>query len=178
MVYMKTTLESKKSAQTHSIHDVIISGAGPVGLFLACELALAKCSVLILEKAEDPHSPFKRVPFGIRGLSAPTIEALDRRGLLNELELHKRLKGPHKTSTPAQGPRRQGGHFAGIPFLDGNIDTSQWKYRLPSSTDTNLLSEMEELESVLARRAEALGVVIKRGLSITDFHQTENEVTV
>ena len=178
MVYMKATLESKKSAQNHSIHDVIISGAGPVGLFLACELALAKCSVLILEKAEDPHSPLKRVPFGIRGLSAPTIEALDRRGLLNELELHKRLKSPHKTSTPAQGPRRQVGHFAGIPFLDGNVDTSQWKYRLPSSTDTNLLSEMEELESVLARRAEALGVVIKRGLAITDFHQTENEVTV
>ncbi|WP_431211485.1 NAD(P)-binding protein [Puia sp. P3] len=38
-------------------HDVIISGAGPVGLFLACELALARCSVLILERAEHPHSP-------------------------------------------------------------------------------------------------------------------------
>jgi ribulose 1,5-bisphosphate synthetase/thiazole synthase len=41
---MKGTIESKKSAQNHSIHDVIISGAGLVGLFLACELALAKMS--------------------------------------------------------------------------------------------------------------------------------------
>ena len=166
-----------KSAPDQSIYDVIISGAGPVGLLLACELALAKCSVLILEKAENSHSPLKQLPFGIRGLSAPTIEALYRRGLLEQLEVHKRFKNPHKTSTP-EGPRRQGGHFAGIPFLDGNIDSSQWRYRLPSSTETNLLSEMEELESVLAGRAETLGVEIKRGLAITDFQQTADGVTV
>jgi 2-polyprenyl-6-methoxyphenol hydroxylase-like FAD-dependent oxidoreductase len=170
-------MESKEPEQNHLAHDVIISGAGPVGLFLACELALAKCSVLILEKTENPHSPLKQLPFGIRGLSAPTIEALYRRGLLEELQLHKRLKDPHKTSTPV-GPRRQGGHFAGIPFLDGNIDTAQWRYHLPSSTDTSLLSEMEELESVLARRAEALGVGIKRGFALTDFQQTADGVTV
>ncbi len=159
-------------------HDAIISGAGPVGLFLACELALARCSVLILEKAENPNSPWKQLPFGIRGLSAPTIDALYRRSLLQELELHKRVKDPHKTSAPAQGPRRQGGHFAGIPFLDGNIDTSQWRYRLPSSPQTNLLSEMEEMESVLTRRAEALGVEIKRGFAVTHFQQTSDGVTV
>ncbi len=174
--YMKATPESRKSAQNHSIYDVIISGAGPVGLFLACELALAKCSVLILEKAENPHSPLKQLPFGIRGLSAPTIEALYRRGLLKELEVHKRLKNPHQNA--GQGARRQVGHFAGIPFHEGDIDTSQWKYRLPGSTDTSLISEMQELETVLARRAEALGVEIRRGLAITDFHQTADGVTV
>ena len=173
---MNATLESKKSAQNQSIHDVIISGAGPVGLFLACELALAKCSVLILEKAENPHSPLKQLPFGIRGLSAPTIEALDRRGLLKELEVHKRIKNPHQNA--GQGAGRQVGHFAGIPFHEGNIDASRWGYRLPSSTDTNLISEIEELESVLTRRAEALGVEIKRGLALTSFHQTEDGVTV
>jgi 2-polyprenyl-6-methoxyphenol hydroxylase-like FAD-dependent oxidoreductase len=173
---MKATHKTNKSAQNHSIYDVIISGAGPVGLFLACELALAKCSVLILEKAEDPRSPLKQLPFGIRGLSAPTIEALYRRGLLKELEVHKRVKNPH--SNAVQGARRQAGHFAGIPFHDGNIDTSQWRYRLPGSTDTSLISEMQELETVLTRRAEALGVEIKRGLAITEFYQTGEGVTV
>jgi len=170
------TINGKKSAQNQSIHDVIISGAGPVGLFLACELALAKCSVLILEKAEDPRSPLKQLPFGIRGLSAPSIEALYRRGLLQKLEVHKRLKNPHQNS--GQGARRQAGHFAGIPFHADDIDTSQWTYRLSSSTETSLISELEELEVVLSHRAEALGVEIKRGLPVTDFHQAEDGVTV
>lgn len=162
--------------QSRLIYDVIVVGAGPVGLFLASELALAKCSVLILEKAENPHSPLKRVPFGIRGLSAPSVEALYRRGLLHHLQLHKRLKNPHQNAE--QGVRRQVGHFAGIPLLDGNIDTSQWKNRLPSSTETSLLTEMEELETVLTRHAESLGVDIRRGLAVSGIHQTESGVTV
>ena len=165
-----------KATHNHSTYDIIISGSGPVGLFLACELALAKCSVLILEKAEDPHSPLKQLPFGIRGLSAPTIEALYRRGLLQELELHKRLKSPHQNG--GEGARRQVGHFAGIPFHEGDIDSSQWKYRLPGSPETSLISEMQELETVLNRRAESLGVEIKRGFAITGFRQTEDGIIV
>lgn len=161
--------------QDQSIYDVIISGAGPVGLFLACELALAKCSVLILEKAENPHSPLKQLPFGIRGLSKPTIASLDRRGLLKKLEVHRHLKNPHQNAV--QGPRRQAGHFAGIPFHDGNIDTSKWKYLLPSSTETSLISELDELETVLSHRAEALGVIIKRGLATTNIQQTNKGIT-
>lgn len=172
---MKTTLKDP------FIYDVIISGAGPVGLFLACELALAKCSVLILEKAAHPKSPLKQVPFGIRGLSVPTIEALYRRGLLNELQLHKRIKTPHVSSATtgaSSEPQRLGGHFAGIPFNFNNVDTSQWKYHLSSATELSLISEMEELEMVLTSRAEALGVVIRRGLAVTGFHQNELGVTV
>jgi 2-polyprenyl-6-methoxyphenol hydroxylase-like FAD-dependent oxidoreductase len=165
-----------KDAEQAPLYDVIISGAGPVGLFLACELALARCSVLILEKAADPHSPLKQLPFGVRGLSAPSIEALDRRGLLAELEVPKRLKNPHANAV--QGPRRQAGHFAGIPFHEGDIDSAQWPYRLPSSTDASLVSEMQELETVLARRAEALGVEIRRGLATSEIHQSSDGVTV
>lgn len=157
-------------------YDVIISGAGPVGLFLACELALARCSVLILEKAESPTSPLKQLPFGIRGLSALSVEALYRRGLLEALEVPKRIKDPH--SNTAQGPRRQVGHFAGIPFHAGNIDVTRWEYRLPSCTDTSLICEMQELETVLTRRAEALEVRIERGVPITDFHRADDGVTV
>ncbi len=157
-------------------YDVIISGAGPVGLFLACELALAGCSVLIIERAESPHSPLKQLPFGIRGLSAPTIESLYRRGLLDELTIHKELKNPHQFAK--QGGRRQVGHFAGIPFHEGDVDTARWKHRLASSPDSSLISEMRELETVLTRRAEALGVEIRRGMATTGFHQAADEVTV
>jgi 2-polyprenyl-6-methoxyphenol hydroxylase-like FAD-dependent oxidoreductase len=174
---MNASIQNRRPAHDPSSYDVVISGAGPVGLLLACELALAKCSVLILEKAENPYSAIKQIPFGIRGLSAPTIEALYRRGLLDQLEVHKRIKNPHKTATP-EGPRRQVGHFAGIPFLEGNLDASRWKYRLPSSTETSLISEMAELESVLARRAEELEVQIRHGVGVTGFEQTADGVTV
>ncbi|MET1054735.1 MAG: FAD-dependent monooxygenase [Pedobacter sp.] len=166
----------KATAEQSSQYDVIISGAGPVGLFLACELALAGCSVLILEKAENPDSALKQLPFGIRGLSTPSIEALDRRGLLQELELHKRMKNPHSVST--NGGKRQVGHFAGIPLYEDDINASQWKYRLPDSSPTSLISEMQELETVLSSRAATLGVTIKRGFAITDFHQDLDGLTV
>jgi 2-polyprenyl-6-methoxyphenol hydroxylase-like FAD-dependent oxidoreductase len=68
-----------------TLYDTIIAGAGPVGLFLACELSLAGCSVLVLEQARDPSSPLKRAPFGLRGLSLPSVESLDRRGFLDEI---------------------------------------------------------------------------------------------
>ena len=66
-------------------YDVIIAGAGPVGLFLAAELRLARRSVLVLEQLADPHSPLKQLPFGMRGLWGPSIEAFYRRGLLEQI---------------------------------------------------------------------------------------------
>src|SRR5437868_14105792 len=116
------------------IHDVVIAGAGPVGLFLACELKLAGRSVLVLEQATDPHSPLKRLPFGMRGLWGPSVEAFYRRGLLEQIAAQPRAAGgpgaprPGATNPGSRGPA---GHFAGIPFDHGNIDSSRWTYRLP-----------------------------------------------
>jgi 2-polyprenyl-6-methoxyphenol hydroxylase-like FAD-dependent oxidoreductase len=166
------------------IYDVVIAGAGPVGLFLACELRLAGLSVLILEQAADPGSPLKRLPFGLRGLSAPTIEAFYRRGLLNEIAAPQDAKdgSGSKSALHAahwmQQPRRPGGHFAGIQFYHDNIDTSKWQYRLPSPAGTSMAVEMEHLESVLATRAIASGVEIRRGLGVEGFDQLEEDVTV
>lgn len=168
-----------ESAQNQGIYDVIIAGAGPVGLFLACELALANCSVLLLEKAQDLNSPVKQMPFGLRGLNALSVEALYRRGLLQELEAPTHFIPSYITQPAGQNSKPQaGGHFAGIQFASGTIDTSQWKYRLPSSTAPQLVSELAALEAVLARRVAALGIESKRGLAITDFQQNADAVTV
>jgi 2-polyprenyl-6-methoxyphenol hydroxylase-like FAD-dependent oxidoreductase len=127
-------------------------------------------------KGARPALAVKANSFRDKGLSAPTIEALYRRGLLDELEIHKRLKNPHQNAV--QGARRQLGHFAGIPFHEDDVDTSQWKYRLPGLPAASLISEMQELEIVLARRAATLGVEIKRGLAVTGFQQAGEGVTV
>lgn len=166
------------------IYDVVIAGAGPVGLFLACELRLADLSVLVLEQAEDPQSPLKRLPFGMRGLSAPTIEAFYRRGLLDDIAEPQRAKdqsGNGSASTAAhwmQQPRRPGGHFAGIQFFHDNIDTTKWPYRLPSPAGTSIVTSMQHIESVLTVRANAMGVEIRRGLGVEDLDQSDEGVTI
>jgi len=157
-------------------YDVIVAGAGPVGLFLACELALAGCTVLILEKADQPSSPLKQLPFGTRGLSSPSIDALHRRGLLDQLEVPRRLHNPFAVA--GQQGKRQAGHFAGIPFHREDIDATQWPFRLPDAKPAILLAEMEELETVLARRAQALGVAIRRGMAVTGLQLTDDEVAI
>lgn len=175
---MNPLADHLQTASPAASYDVLIAGAGPVGLFLACELALANCSVLILEKAESVQSPLKQLPFGLRGLNAPSVEALDRRGLLQELEVPKRLQFPQAAAAPGQGKPQGGGHFAGIQIQAAKIDPAHWPHRLPTATDNQIICELAELETVLARRAEALGVAIRYGLALTDVTQTAEEVTV
>jgi 2-polyprenyl-6-methoxyphenol hydroxylase-like FAD-dependent oxidoreductase len=167
-----------------TLYDVVIAGAGPVGLFLACELRLANVSVLVLEQAEDLRSPLKRLPFGMRGLSAPTIEALYRRALLNDIAAPEGAKDRSSASSPSaaghgmQQPHRPGGHFAGIQFNYDSIDTSRWQHRLPSPAGTSMAVEMERLECVLTARAILLGVEIRRGLGVEDLDQSTDDVTI
>jgi 2-polyprenyl-6-methoxyphenol hydroxylase-like FAD-dependent oxidoreductase len=163
-------------------YDVIVAGAGPVGLFLACELRLAKLSVLVLEQLQDPHSPLKRLPFGLRGLWGPSIEAFYRRGLLEPIASQR----PVDANSPGQprpasmaGPRRgPAGHFAGIQFDYSNIDSARWTYRLPGPADTQLGSEVEHIERVLAERALSVGVEIQRGQGVEGFEASNDEVIV
>lgn len=161
-------------------HDVIIAGAGPVGLFLACELRLANVSVLVLEQAEDPRSPLKRMPFGLRGLSVPTVEAFYRRGWLTDVVPLKASRGTAEKSVPhwMRQTRRAGGHFAGIQFFHDRIDNSQWPYRLPSPASESVAAEMEAIEAALATRASAMGAGIKRGCGVEGFEQTDEGVSI
>jgi 2-polyprenyl-6-methoxyphenol hydroxylase-like FAD-dependent oxidoreductase len=168
------------------MHDVMIAGAGPVGLFLACELRLAGVSVLVLEAAADPAAPLKRLPFGLRGLSIPTVEALYRRGLLDAVaavEPGKGRPGEVSAAPPAvahwlQQPRRPAGHFAGIPFYEDDVDASAWPWRLPGPAQTPMAVEMQALETILAARAQALGAEVRRGLAVERLTQSDDAVSV
>ena len=163
------------------IHDVLIAGAGPVGLFLACELRLANISVLVLEQAQDAASPLKRLPFGMRGLTVPTVEALHRRGLLDEVAaLQASMSGSKGTARPhwVGQSRQPGGHFAGIQFYQDRIDAARWPYRLPDAAGSSMLVAMEVLETVLAARASALGAEIRRGVGVEDVEQSDDDVVI
>jgi len=164
-------------AAHNECHDVVIAGAGPVGLFLACELRLAGCSVLVLEQAQDPHSPLKELPFGLRGLSVPTIESFDRRDLLNALKDRAAGRATPAAAHWMQQQRRPAGHFAGIPFFHDRIDSATWPYRLPGAV-SNIAADVASIEAVLTSRAELLGVDIRRGCGVEDFDQSDEGVIV
>jgi 3-(3-hydroxy-phenyl)propionate hydroxylase len=58
-------------------HAAVIVGAGPTGLMLAAELALAHVDVAIVEKRDSAHLAGKRAG----GLHARTLEIFDQRGI-------------------------------------------------------------------------------------------------
>ncbi|MFB4390758.1 MULTISPECIES: FAD-dependent monooxygenase [unclassified Pseudomonas] len=167
--------------QNSSLYDVVIAGAGPVGLFLACELRLANVSVLVLEQSPASRSPLKVPPFGVRSLTIPSVEAFARRGLLHEIAKSQQDNGAkNQTMSPApwmQQKHRQGGHFAGIQFSNDAIDESKWPYQLPESACTQVTT-MAHIESVLSARALAMGSDIRYGCGVDGFSQSTEEVTV
>lgn len=145
------------------MHDVLIVGAGPVGLFLACELGLSGCSVLVLEAEQLPDSPWRTAPLGTRGLSAASIEAFHRRGLLDALLSRAGVTDTAEPEALRAPPPRSVGHFAGITLDPGTVDLDQLPHRLPSPALDGLITTLDVVESVLFERAVELGVEIRRG---------------
>ncbi len=62
-----------------SDHSVVIAGAGPTGLMLAAELALAEVDVAVIERRVSHELDGSRAG----GLHSRTIEVLDQRGVVD-----------------------------------------------------------------------------------------------
>ncbi|AKA08139.1 FAD-dependent oxidoreductase [Streptomyces noursei ZPM] len=163
------------------MHDVVIVGAGPVGLFLACELGLAGCSVVVLEREAAPGSPWRAEPLGVRGLFAASLQAFHRRGLLPPLLA---ASGVHDAPGPdldADGPppiRGGVGHFAGIVLDPTKVDLAALPFRLPSLAPDFTMTSLAAVETVLSERAAKLGVEIKRGVTVSGVAQDDEGVVV
>ncbi len=160
------------------MHDVVIVGAGPVGLFLACELGLAGCSVLVLEREPELRSPFKGKPLGMRGLSSASVEAFYRRGMLDPL-----LRAPgvidYAGANPdadEPSPPRHGGHFAGMMLDPAKVDVAALPFRLPSPAPEGLLAYLEVVETVLSEQASRLGVEVRHGVTVSAIAQDDESV--
>ncbi|MEU7075688.1 SDR family oxidoreductase [Streptomyces narbonensis] len=125
---------------------VIVVGAGPVGLFLAGELRLAGADVVVLEQLTAPTTESRAST-----LHARTMEILDARGLLAPL---------------GDVPNEPKGHFGGIP-LDLTLPSpypGQWK--VPQT----------RIEELLGQWAKDLGADIRRGHEVTGLTVTEDHV--
>ncbi|MEU8773541.1 FAD-dependent oxidoreductase [Streptomyces sp. NPDC048606] len=172
------------------MHDVVIVGAGPVGLFLACELGLAGCSVLVLEQEPVPESPWRTEPLGLRGLFGSSLAAFHRRDLLDELmEASFDFDGRRDVGVGADsdantdltdGPSRPRmvGHFAGMMLDAARLDTAAFPFRSTGPVPDIAMISLQALESLLTRRAVKLGVEVRRGVTVDALAQHEEHAVV
>ncbi len=131
--------------------DVLIAGAGPTGLMLAGELALAGVDVAIVERRASQELAGSRAG----GLHSRIIEMFDQRGIAD------RFVG--------EGQKAQATGFAGVHF-----DLSGFPTRHPYS----LGLRQNHIERILAGWIDELKVPIHRGMEVTDFTQDDTGVHV
>ncbi|MFE3029828.1 FAD-dependent monooxygenase [Nocardia tengchongensis] len=116
--------------------EVVVAGAGPTGLVLACELRLAGIEVALIDTLPERTGQSRA-----GGINARTMEIFDQRGWLERLL-------PDGYVVPGNVP----GHFAGIPMASGDLAT-----RYP----TGLVITQADLETQLDRYATELGAPVQ-----------------
>lgn len=132
-------------------HAVVIAGAGPTGLMLAGELALAGVDVAVVERRANQELVGTRAG----GLHARTIEILDQRGIADRFL--------------TQGTVAQVAGFAQI-----RLDISDFPTRHPYG----LALWQNDIERILADWVAGLDVRVYRGVEVSGFTQSARGVDV
>lgn len=130
--------------------DVVIAGAGPTGLMLACELRLAGVRVTLVDGL-----PARTGESRAGGIHARSMEILDGRGLLDRLL--------------PQGRLMQAGHFGGL-----SLDFSDFETRQP-----HMLAILQSIiERELDGRAGELDTMVQWSSPVTGFRQDATGIEV
>ncbi len=132
-------------------HAVVIAGAGPTGLMLAGELALAGVDVAIVERRASQDLAGSRAG----GLHSRTIEVLDQRGIADRFL--------------AEGQKTQTAYFGGTRLDNSNF---------PTRHNYGLGLWQTHIERILAGWVAELKVPVYRGIEVSGFGQDETGVDI
>ncbi|MBF6331097.1 FAD-dependent monooxygenase [Nocardia transvalensis] len=126
--------------------DVVISGAGPTGLMLACELALGGVAPIVLEALSEPSAEPKA-----NGLGGQVVRLMDMRSL---------YPGEQPQPIPFWVFSGMFVEFSTVP------ENPMYAWPIPQ----------HDLTCLLAERARELGVEIRWSHALTDFTQDDDGV--
>lgn len=132
--------------------DVVVIGGGPVGLWLACELALARVKVLVLERRTQRVTQSRALTIHGRTLEVFALRGISERFL-------------------SQGRPIAGFHFGGLDTL---LDFSTLDSRFPFT----LFLPQATTERLIEERALELGVDIRRDHLVEKIEQNTDSVFI
>jgi 2-polyprenyl-6-methoxyphenol hydroxylase-like FAD-dependent oxidoreductase len=141
----------------NGVDEVLVVGAGPVGLTAACQLVRQGVPVRIIDALAQPTTESRAV-----SIHARSMEMLAALGVLPRLE--------------ALGRRMDA-----IEMLDGRTGATRARIAVtgtPSRHPYILDIPQPDTEAVLAQRATELGIVVERGVTLTALEQNDEGVDV
>ncbi len=133
---------------------ILIIGAGPVGLTMACELARYRIPLRIIDRSPRPTQTSKALVIWSR-----TLELMDRMGCTRAF-LDAGLRAHNATM-------RSGKAVLGQVSFDGIASPYPFALMIPQA----------ETERLLTAHLSALGVAIEREIELCDFAESAGHVT-
>ena len=148
-----TASAATRTGEAAGNEQVLVVGAGPVGLVMACELARRNVPVRVIDKLPAPTTESRAIL-----LHSRSLEMLERIGVLEQII--------------ASGIRTTGMqmHASGKLLADLTFD------EVPSPYPFSVTTAQTETERILTARLAELGVHIERGVELLSFDQDDEGV--
>src|SRR5580700_10318720 len=151
-------MSTNTTAQVAEV-DVLIVGAGPTGLTLACELARRGVTFRIVDKASEYFAGSRG-----KGLQPRSLEVFDDLGIVEKIIAHGRFHLPFRG-------------YDGAVVL-GDRDIHEGRNPTPDVPyASSLIIPQWRVEEILRGRMEEWGSHVELGTELIDLVQDEDSVT-